>query len=64
MSPLEYKTILLPYRPSSFQSDSLEVQDALNVVGQEGWKLSQVILPSTLWGRSNTALAILERAKA
>jgi hypothetical protein len=64
MSTLEYKTILLPYKPSIFQSDNSEIQEALNVVGQEGWKLSQTILPSTLWGRSNTVLAILERTKA
>jgi hypothetical protein len=64
MSTIEYKTILLPYKPSIFQSDNSEVQEALNIVGQEGWKLSQTILPSTLWGRSNTVMAILERAKA
>jgi hypothetical protein len=64
MSTLEYKTILLPYKPSIFQSDNFEVQEALNVVGKEGWKLAEVVLPSTLWGRSNTVMAILERTKA
>ena len=64
MSNLEYKTLLLPYKPSIFQSDNSEIQEALNVVAQERWRLSQIIEPSTLWGRSNTVIAILERAKA
>lgn len=64
MSTIEYKTILLPYKPSIFQPDSTDIHDSLNVVGQEGWRLSQIIEPSTLWGRSNNVIAILERAKA
>ena len=64
MPALEYKVILLPYKPSIFQSDSTDIHDALNVVGSEGWRLAQVIEPSTLWGRSNSVIAILERAKA
>jgi hypothetical protein len=61
MSTLEYKTILLPYKPSIFQSDSAELQEALNVEGLQRWKLSQIVLPSSLWGRSNGMIAILER---
>jgi len=64
MSALEYKTILLPYKPSVFQPDNSDIQEALNLVGQERWKLSQIIEPSSLWGRSNTVIAILERPKA
>lgn len=61
MPTLEYKTILLPYKPSIFQSDSAELQEALNVEGLQRWKLSQIVLPSSLWGRSNGMIAILER---
>ncbi len=64
MSTLEYKVILLPYKPSIFQADSTDIHDALNAAGQEGWRLSQIIEPSTLWGRSNSVIAILERPKA
>jgi hypothetical protein len=64
MSTLEYKVILLPYKPSIFQADSTDIHDALNAAGQEGWKLKHVIEPSTLWGRSNSVIAILERPKA
>jgi uncharacterized protein DUF4177 len=64
MSALEYKVILLPYKPSIFQPDSTDIHDALNVVGKEGWKLSQIIEPSSLWGRSNNVIAILERPLA
>jgi hypothetical protein len=38
------------------------VQEALNKLGVDGWKLSQIVLPSTVWGRANTMVAILERA--
>jgi len=64
MSKIEYKTALLPYKTGIFQSDSFEVQEALNKLGAEGWKLSQIVLPSTVWGRANTMVAILERASA
>jgi hypothetical protein len=64
MSTIEYKTILLPFKPSIFQADSTDIHDALNVVGKEGWRLSQIIEPSTLWGRSNSVIAILERPVA
>jgi hypothetical protein len=64
MSKLEYKTILLPYKTGLFQSDSTEIAEGLNKVGEEGWRLSQLVLPSTVWGRANTMIAILERPKA
>jgi uncharacterized protein DUF4177 len=64
MNKIEYKTILLPYKTGIFQSDSVEVGEILNKEGIEGWQLSQIVLPSTVWGRANTMVAILERAKA
>ena len=63
MIKIEYKTLLLPYKTGIFASDSLEVQELLNKSGEEGWKLLQIVLPSTVWGRANTMVAILERAK-
>ncbi len=63
MNQLEYKTVLLPYKPSTFQSDSIEVADVLNKEGVDRWRLSQIVLPSAMWGRSNTMIAILERAR-
>ena len=61
MSKIEYKTILLPYKTSLFQGDSPDLTDPLNKEGAEGWRLSQLVLPSTVWGRANTMIAILER---
>jgi hypothetical protein len=58
---LEYKTILLPYKPSVFQSDDTELSTALNAEAQDRWRLAQIILPSTIWGRANGMMAILER---
>ena len=63
MTMFEYKTILLPYKPSQFQSDALEIQDALNVEAGERWKLCQLVLPSTIWGRANGMIAVLERPR-
>lgn len=64
MSKVEYKTILLPYKTGLFASDNTELTEGLNVVAADGWRLSQIVLPSTVWGRANTMIAILERAKA
>lgn len=64
VKPIEYKTILLPYKTGIFQPDSEDVAAALNKEGLERWRLSQIVLPSTLWGRANTMLAILERTRA
>ena len=63
VSKLEYRTVLLPYKPSIFQTDDAELTSALNKEAGEGWRLSQIVLPSTIWGRANGMIAILERAK-
>lgn len=64
MSQFEYKTVMLPYKPSVFQGDSAEITELLNSEGAERWRLSQIVLPSTVWGRSNSMVAILERPRA
>jgi hypothetical protein len=63
VSQFEYKTIMLPYRPSVFQGDSAEITELLNREGADRWRLSQIVLPSAVWGRSNGMVAILERAR-
>ena len=64
MSQIEYKTVLLPYKTGVFQSDNFEIQQLLNVEGEQRWRLSQIVLPSTVWGRANVMVAIFERPKA
>ncbi|MEO8017137.1 MAG: DUF4177 domain-containing protein [Pseudomonadota bacterium] len=64
MNRIEYKTVLLPYKTGLFQGDSEDLQLALNKAGEEGWSLSQIVLPSTVWGRANTMIAIMLRPKA
>jgi hypothetical protein len=64
MNKIEYKTILLPYKTSLFQGDSADLSLALNKEGAEGWQLSQIVLPSTVWGRANTMIAVLQRPVA
>jgi hypothetical protein len=61
MSKIEYKTVLLPYKTGLFQGDSTDVTDTLNKEGADGWLLSQIVLPSTVWGRANTMIAIMQR---
>jgi len=61
MSKIEYKTVLLPYKTGLFQGDSTDLTVALNKEGVEGWLLSQIVLPSTVWGRANTMIAIMQR---
>jgi Domain of unknown function (DUF4177) len=64
MTKIEYKTVLLPYKTGLFQGDSTDLTDTLNKEGAEGWRLSQIVLPSTVWGRANTMIAIMERTAA
>ena len=64
MSKFEYKSILLPYKTGLFQDVSTDLTGPLSKEGAEGWRLSQIILPSTVWGRANTMIALLERAVA
>jgi hypothetical protein len=60
----EYKTIMLPYKTSNFQPDNLEIVGALNAEAADRWRLLQIVMPAVAWGRANTMIAILERAKA
>jgi uncharacterized protein DUF4177 len=64
MSQFEYKTLLLPYKPSTFQDDATDVGAMLNKEAADRWRLSQIVMPSSLWGRANGMIAILERTKA
>ena len=64
MSKIEYKTVLLPYKTGLFQGDSMDLNELLNKEGAEGWLLSQIVLPSTVWGRANTMIAIMQRTAA
>lgn len=61
MSKIEYKTVLLPYKTGLFQGDTTDLINPLNKEGADGWLLSQIVLPSTVWGRANTMIAILQR---
>ncbi len=64
MSKIEYKAILLPYKTGQFQEVTTDLTAPLNKEGEEGWMLSQIVLPSTVWGRANTMIAILQRTAA
>jgi hypothetical protein len=63
LSKLEYKTVALPYRPSFFTGDSADIDVILNKEAGDRWKLTQIISPSAVWGRTNAVLAVFEREK-
>ena len=64
VTKIEYRTVLLPYKTGLFQGDTEDpLALALNKAGEEGWSLSQIVLPSTVWGRANTMIAIMQRPK-
>ena len=63
MSQFEYKTLLLPYKPSTFQDDATDVAGLLNKEAADRWRLSQIVMPSARWGRANGMIAVLERTK-
>jgi transcriptional regulator with XRE-family HTH domain len=62
MSRFEYKTTVLPFRVGIFKQGLPDIQSALNKEGQQGWQFKQMVLPSTDWGKSDSMVAILERA--
>jgi hypothetical protein len=64
MSKVEFKAILLPYKTGQFQEVTTDLTDPLNKEGEQGWTLSQIVLPSTVWGRANTMIAIMQRTVA
>jgi transcriptional regulator with XRE-family HTH domain len=59
----EYKTVVLPFRIGIFKQGLPDIQSALNNEGQQGWQFKQMILPSSDWGKSDSMVAILERAR-
>ena len=64
MNKIEYKVVLLPYKTGLFQEVNTDLTGPLNTAGAEGWQLSQIVLPSTVWGRANTMIAIMQRTVA
>jgi transcriptional regulator with XRE-family HTH domain len=62
MSRFEYKTVVLPFRVGIFKQGLPDIQSALNKEGLQGWQFKQMVLPSTDWGKSDSMVAILERA--
>ena len=58
----EYKSIMLEFKPGVFRQGLPDIAAALNAVGSEGWRLKQLVLPSSSWGSSDSIVAILERA--
>jgi hypothetical protein len=57
----EYKSIVLPFKMGVFHQGLPDIQAALNPEGRDGWRLKQLILPSSSWGSSDSMVAVLER---
>lgn len=64
MKKYEYKTIELPVKSTFLKVDMPDVERALNVEADEGWRLHQVLLPASgNYGKTAKLLAILERQR-
>jgi len=57
----EYKSIVLPFKVGVFRQGLPDIEAALNPQGRDGWRMKQLILPSSSWGTSDTMVAVLER---
>jgi DNA-binding XRE family transcriptional regulator len=62
MSKFEYKTVVLPFKFGLFKQGLPDIDAALNKEGGEGWQFKQMVLPSSDWGKSDSLIAIFERA--
>ncbi|PCH60507.1 MAG: hypothetical protein COC19_05880 [SAR86 cluster bacterium] len=61
MQRYEYKTITIKFTSGFFRKGTPDVARALNSEAVEGWRLSQMMLPSGSLGESEQMIAILER---
>lgn len=59
----EYKSIVLPFKLGLFRQGLPDIESALNPEGREGWRLKQLVLPSSGWGTSDSMVAVLERER-
>ena len=62
MAKFEYKTVVLEFRAGLFKAGLPDIQSALNQEGAAGWRLRQIVLPSSQLGSSDSIVAILERS--
>jgi hypothetical protein len=56
MRKFEYKTVVLPFRMGIFKQGLPDIQTALNKEGQQGWRFTQMVLPSRLPVETQEAL--------
>ena len=65
MRKFEYKTVEMPFKFGVFKQGTPDIESILNAEGDEGWRLHQVVVPaSSISGRSERMVAILERERA
>jgi hypothetical protein len=60
----EYKSVVLPFKIGMFRQGLPDIAAGLNEEGREGWRLRQLVLPSSSWGTSDSVVAVLERELA
>lgn len=62
MRTFEYKSVVLSFHVGLFKQGLPDIQTTLNEHGHQGWQFKQMVLPSSDWGKSDSMVAILERA--
>ncbi len=61
MKKYEYKSVVIKFDHGWFKKGTSNVDDALNEEAADGWKLSQMIMPTDSTGGTEQMIAILER---
>ena len=61
MAHFEYKTLSLKYGFGIFEGEDPDLERTLNEEAQHGWRLREVLLPATGWGKTQKFLVVLER---
>ena len=61
MKRYECRTVVLPFRVGLFRRGLPDIERALNREGHDGWRLRQVMLPTSAPGTSDSVVAIPER---
>ena len=59
----EYKTVEMPFRFGIVKQGTPDIEKILNAEGERGWRLHQIVVPSSNFGQSDKMVAVLEREK-
>jgi hypothetical protein len=59
----EYKSVEMPFRFGVLKQGTPDIETILNVEGDKGWRLRQIVVPAGATGQSDKMIAVFERVK-